>query len=241
MVTSEGRLLGGRLSYLQPVSGFRSGIEPVLLAAATPAQAGERVLEAGTGAGAALLCLNARIAGIRTVGIELDEATARLATTNAETNGFAAMEIVTGSMEAIVPRPDFHHAIANPPYHPPGGPPSPDIARETAKRASPGLIESWVVRLAAHLRDRGTLTLIVPAGLIPDCLTAMTEARCACTVIFPLWPMAGRAAKLVMIRGIKNSRTPMRLVSGLLLHQPDGAFSEAVQAVLRDAAALHLG
>ncbi|HLB98700.1 MAG TPA: SAM-dependent methyltransferase, partial [Acetobacteraceae bacterium] len=61
MKLTEGHLLGGRVRYAQPREGFRSGIEPVMLAAAVPARTGERVLEAGSGAGAALLCLAARV------------------------------------------------------------------------------------------------------------------------------------------------------------------------------------
>jgi tRNA1Val (adenine37-N6)-methyltransferase len=237
VLTSEGRLLGGRLVYSQPASGFRSGIEPVLLAAATPAKPGELILEAGTGAGAALLCLNARVPGIHSVGVEADEAVARLAAANAEVNGFTAMEVIPGRIETVTVRQDFHHAIANPPYHPADGTPSPMQARDMAKRGSPTLLEAWVGWLAGHLRDRGTLTLIVTAGMVPNCLDVMAQSRCACHVIFPLWPMVGRAAKLVMIRGTKNSRMSMRLLSGLVLHQRDGAFTEAAQAVLSAAAA----
>ncbi|HJS85951.1 MAG TPA: SAM-dependent methyltransferase, partial [Acetobacteraceae bacterium] len=61
MDVTGGTLLGGRVRYAQPAEGFRSGIEPVLLAAAVPARPGECVLEGGSGAGAGLLCLAARI------------------------------------------------------------------------------------------------------------------------------------------------------------------------------------
>ena len=82
-----GYLLGGRVRYAQPRQGFRSGIEPVLLAAAVPARAGERVLEGGTGAGAALLCLAARVPGVHGVGIERDGTLVSLARRNASANG----------------------------------------------------------------------------------------------------------------------------------------------------------
>jgi len=235
-----GALLDGRLTYHQPATGFRSGIEPVLLAAATPAAAGERVLEAGTGAGAALLCLHARVPGIRSLGIEIHEATARLAALNAAACGFASLEVRSADIETAVLPGEFDHAIANPPYHPERGTPSPDAARDLAKRGSAALLQVWVQRLAGRLRARGTLTLILPAGLVPACLAAMADARCACGVIFPLWPMAGRAAKLVIVRGVRDSRATMRLAPGLVLHQPDGAFTDAAQAVLRDGAALAL-
>ncbi len=58
-VTDDG-FLDGRLKILQPAKGYRSGLDSVLLGAAVPARAGERVLEAGAGVGVARLCLPAR-------------------------------------------------------------------------------------------------------------------------------------------------------------------------------------
>jgi hypothetical protein len=49
--------LGGRLSIAQPRRGFRAGHDTVLLAASIPAPAGSHVLELGSGAGVASLCL----------------------------------------------------------------------------------------------------------------------------------------------------------------------------------------
>lgn len=240
LATTDGHLLDGRLRYAQPESGFRTGIEPVLLAASIPAGSGEHVLEAGTGAGAALLCLCARVPGVRAVGVELDSALARLAGANARANGFSSFAIIAGAVEtAALPGP-FDHALANPPYHAPDGTESPVAARETAKRGSGALLRAWVMRLGAVLRRRGSLTLIVPAGMVPACLAGMAEADTPCTAIFPLWPKAGRAAKLVLLRGIRQARTPVRLMPGLVLHQPDGSFTPEAQAVLREGAALDI-
>jgi tRNA1Val (adenine37-N6)-methyltransferase len=240
VLTTQDHLLGGRVIHRQPTAGFRSGIEPVLLAASVPARSGEHVLEAGTGAGATLLCLSSRIPGVRAVGVEIDETAAELAAVNACANGMAGIEIVTGCFEtALLPHP-FDHAIANPPYHPPNGTASPIVGRDTAKRGSTALMAGWIKRLSHALRDRGTMTLIVPAMMIPPCLAAMAESRCPCTVLFPLWPKAGRPAKLVLLRGVKQARSPMRLAAGLVLHDPDGSFTEPARAILRDGAPLDL-
>jgi tRNA1Val (adenine37-N6)-methyltransferase len=241
VLITEGRLLAGRLHYSQPGSGFRSGIEPVLLAASIPAGAGDRVLEAGTGAGAGLLCLCARVPGVLAVGIEIDPSMAALAAANARANAFTNIEIMAGTIETTVPAGPFDHAMANPPYHTADGTASPDADRETAKRGSDALMGTWIGHMSRGLRHRGSLTLIVPAGMVPPCLAAMAEHRSPCTVLFPLWPRTGIPAKLIILRGVKNTRTPMRVMAGLVLHQPDGSFTETAQAILSGHGAVMLG
>ena len=51
---SADKFLCGRLNLLQPRRGYRAATDPVLLAAACPAIAGESVLDMGCGAGAAM-------------------------------------------------------------------------------------------------------------------------------------------------------------------------------------------
>lgn len=240
MVTTDGHLLGGRVIYRQPAMGFRSGIEPVLLAASVLVRPGECVLEAGTGAGAALLCLGARVPGVQAVGVETDRTMAGLARFNARANGYAGIEIIADRIESAVFQRRFDHAIANPPYHPPDSPASPYSARESAKRGAGVSLITWIAQLSSALRDRGSLTLIVPAGTIPTCLAAMGQGGCPCTILFPLWPKTGQPAKLVLLRGLKHGRSPMRLVPGLVLHGPDGSFTPAAEAILRDGSALAL-
>lgn len=239
MLTTEGGLLQGRLRYRQPAQGFRSGIEPVFLAASIPALPGQHVLEAGTGAGAALLCLHARIPDVESTGVERDPDLAGLAANNAAENGFSRMRIVTGDILATALAASFDHVMTNPPYHA-AGPASPVAARERAKRGSVPLLRAWIARLAASVRPRGTMTVVVPSGAVPTCVEAMAESGCACTVVFPLWPRQGNDAKLVLVRGVRGSRAPMRLAAGLTLHEADGRFTDAAQAVLRGGSPLLL-
>ncbi|MBF0374243.1 MAG: methyltransferase, partial [Alphaproteobacteria bacterium] len=53
MTFTDDTLLDGRVRLRQPTHGYRAAIDPVFLAAAVPAGAGQRVLDAGCGAGAA--------------------------------------------------------------------------------------------------------------------------------------------------------------------------------------------
>jgi tRNA1(Val) A37 N6-methylase TrmN6 len=234
MEVSEGHLLNGRVRYAQPTDGFRSGIEPVLLAASVPACPGERVLEAGTGAGAALLCLAARVPGISGLGVERDAGLAALAARNAAANGWPGLAFRAGDIADLAEADRFDHACANPPYHAAGGTESPDARRDSARRAAPELFGVWAAAMGRALRRGGTLTWIVAAAVVPRCMAAMDAASCAPAAMVPLWPRAGVPAKLVMLRGIKGGRAPFRVASGVVLHGQGRGFTAEAEAVLRD-------
>jgi tRNA1(Val) A37 N6-methylase TrmN6 len=210
----------------------------VLLAAAIPARAGQTVLEAGTGAGAALLCLAARVPGLTAFGIERDPAMAALAARNARANGLDAVHIVAADIAALPLRVTCDHAFANPPYHAGDGTVSPLEERRSAKQADGDLFARWTATMAGVLRHRGTLTLIVPAAALPACMAALAACGCPPAALLPLWPKAGRAAKLVLLRGVKSGRGPCQVFAGLVLHENDGQFTPQAAAVLRSPAAL---
>jgi tRNA1Val (adenine37-N6)-methyltransferase len=237
---TNGHLLGVRVRYAQPSQGFRSGIEPVLLAASLPARPGERVLEGGTGAGATLLCLAARVPDVQAVGVDRDPVLVSLARRNAAANGWPGLSFVVDDLAVLSKTGTFDHACANPPYHPPSGTASPDAAREAAKRGQPGTIQLWVTTLAKRLRSRGTLTFILPAAMLPACAQAFIASGCPPNAMLPLWPSAGREAKLVLLRGTKGGKTPFRVLPGLLLHAAAGVFTQEAQAVLRHGQALDI-
>ncbi len=69
---TEDAFLGGQLRLRQPKSGHRAGHDAMLLAAATAASAGDRVVEFGAGIGAAGLALATRVGGIDLVLTEID-------------------------------------------------------------------------------------------------------------------------------------------------------------------------
>ncbi len=231
-------LLGGRVIHAQPAQGHRTGIEPVLLAASIAARPGAHVLEGGTGSGAALLCLAARVPGLTGLGIERLPAAAAIARANIAANGFAGLAVSEGDLTTLRPAGPFDHAFANPPWHLEHGTASPDAARDLARRGAPDLLARWAAALAAPLRRRGSLTLVLPAGLLADGLAALAAAGCGSFAVLPLWPHAGQPAGLLLLRGIKAGRGPTRLLAGLVLHEPAGGYSAAAGQVLRDAAAL---
>ena len=230
---TAGTLLGGRVAYHQFRQGYRTGIEPVLLAASIPAKEGDRVVEGGTGAGAGLLCLAARVPGLSGLGLEIDSGLADLACRNVARNGWAGIAIRTADVACWRADAPFDHAFANPPWHDAAGTPSPQPGRRKAKQAPSGLLDGWAVALGSALRRGGTLSLILPAPLVAQGFAALQAAECPVVRVIPFWPRAGDAARLVILCGMRHGAGGSAILPGLTLHQAAGAYTEAAEAVLR--------
>ena len=243
-MTSEDALLGGRVRLRQPKTGYRAAIDPVLLAAAVPAEDGSSVLDIGAGVGAAALCLAARIVGCRVSGIEIQRDLVRLAAGNVTLNGFdGRVEIMIGDLTRPPPRlapGSFHHVFCNPPQlAAERARPAVDPGRDLANREGAARLDHWVATALAMVRPKGTVTFIHRADRLDDLLAAFS-GRAGALVVFPLWPGAGKPAKRVILRARKDAATPLRLSPGLVLHQADGSFTPAAEAILREGKGLVL-
>ncbi|WP_368484078.1 tRNA1(Val) (adenine(37)-N6)-methyltransferase [Phaeobacter sp. HF9A] len=243
-LSSDG-FLGGKLTLMQPKSGYRAGVDPVLLAASVNARPGQRVLELGCGAGQAMLCLAARVADLALTGVELQPAYADLARRNAAANGREARVWTAdlADLPAELRQQSFDHVIANPPYYRPGAhSPAQDAGRATALGEGTPL-DLWFDAAARRLAPKGYLHMIQRADRLPDMIAAV-QARLGSLEVLPLAPRAGRAAELVLLRARKGGRAAFRLHAPLVLH--DGAahlcdgedYSPAIRQVLRAGAAL---
>jgi tRNA1Val (adenine37-N6)-methyltransferase len=235
-----GTLLAGRIRYTQAREGYRTGIEPVLLAAACPARGGDRVLELGTGAGAALLCLSARVPGVSGLGVELDGRLASLARHNLAVNGAEGVAVVEGDAAGFTADAPFDHAISNPPWHGAASTPSPEPGRRRAKQGAEGLIGAWCRAASRALKPGGTLTLALPASLVGEAFGALAEAGLGGPALFPLWPRDGRAAKLVLVQARRSACGPAQILPGAVLHVGAG-WSAWADGVLRGGEAIPLG
>ena len=236
---SEDRFLDGRIVAHQPARGFRSGLDAVMVASAVPATAGDTVLELGSGAGVASLCLAARVPGCVIVGTEFVGSLVDLANSNAEANSMSARVRFEQGDVLHPPAPlrrDFDHVFCNPPFHGEENKSSPQEDRALALWDSGGL-GAWLEAGMKRVRSLGTFTTILRTDRLSEALAALPERG---LTLFPLWPRANEAAKRIIVQARKDSRAPLSIPTGLVLHQSDGRYTEAADAILRGRGSLAL-
>jgi tRNA1(Val) A37 N6-methylase TrmN6 len=208
------------------------------------------VLDVGAGVGVAGLCLLARIPQLEVTAIEIDEQLCALANKNAERNGVSAnftiinadvMASATAHRHAGLVREGYDHVIANPPFYAEGSVRvAPDKARATAHVMSAGGLSAWVRFLTIYAAPKGQTTMIHRAECLGE-LLGLLEPRFGDLREFPLFPKRGEPATRIIVQGRKGSRVGTKLLQGLVLHEADGRYTEAAEAVLRGGAALPLG
>ena len=242
---SRDGFLGGRLTMLQPVKGYRAGNDPVLLAASVPARAGQTLLDLGCGVGTAALCVGARVQGLSLAGVERQPAYAKLAERNAKVNGIS-LDVSCADLTqlpAALRQKQFDHVIANPPYFRAGAHAASQDAGRAAGRGEETPLAAWIEIAAKRLRARGTLHLIQAIDRLPETLSA-AQTCLGSMEILPLTSREGRAPERFILRAIKGGRAAFRLLPPLIMHLGathgvgGDAYTFEINAVLRDGSAL---
>ncbi|MBV9512275.1 MAG: methyltransferase domain-containing protein [Caulobacteraceae bacterium] len=217
-------------------------MDAALLAAACGAGDGARVLEAGCGAGAALLAAAMRRAGARFTGVERAPQALALAQENIRLNGLEdRVQALAGDVAAgfaPLQLQPFDAVMANPPFFDDTTSlrgPAPE--RRSAWIADDGL-SAWIGFMLKAVREGGALTLIHRADRLGDIL-ALLSPKAGSVRIRPIHPFADAPAKRVLVRALKTGKAPLVLLPPLVMHARDGAKHTAeAEAILRGEAEL---
>jgi tRNA1(Val) A37 N6-methylase TrmN6 len=236
-------LLNGRVTLLQPARGHRAGTDAVLLAAATSASPGERVIDVGAGTGAVGLMIAARTKGLDLILLEKDPDLAALCRENLRLNGLdglvANADLLDPASRAeagLVPE-AADVVVTNPPFFEAGRVrSSPERRRASAHVLPSGGIREWLRAAASLLKPGGRLVLIHRADGLPECLAALARGFGGLRLRF-VHPRANEPAGRLLLVAVKGSRAPMRVEPPFVLHAADG-FTPEADAIHRGSAGL---
>ena len=231
----------------QPRSGFRAGLDSVLLGAAV-SDGRQGLLDLGAGVGTAALVALAHNALLSATLAEQNPQMAALAQANAADNGFSdRARIVTVDVigRALYRRTAgladnaFDSVIANPPFFAQGdGTLAADPGRAGARHMDAATLDLWIRTADGAATAGGEVIFVYPAQSLVPLLAGFTRRFGAITVL-PLSPRPGEPVSRVLVRGIKGSRAPLTLLASRALHAADGSdFAPEFDAIFRGTARL---
>jgi len=241
---SRDDMIGGGIHLLQPKSGYRVSMDTIMLQASVPANAGERVLEPGTGTAAAALCLARRMPGVAVTGLEIQPALERIARQNVAYNDLSERVNILGGCitnpPEILSEGQFDHVMVNPPYLDPGAAlSSPTATKDKAHMNSTATLYDWLNFSINMLKHKGSLSVVFRADRMHD-LIYLLHGRVGELTICPLWPRAGSPAKRIIIQGRKGLHGVTCMSQGLALHGCVDRYTPEAEKILRAGAALDL-
>ncbi len=238
MDTTQDYLLKGAVHLRQLRTGYRAGIDPVYLAAACGARAGDRVLDAGAGVGAASLCLAVRVPGCTVSALEREEDLMTLLQENILKTGVEShvegicSDLFSFSKDQNVRR--FDHVITNPPFMEAGHTPSiNELKRKAHHEDDHQSVEGWLKACLSLLKERGTLTLIHRADRL-DQIMAFLWRRVGEIRLYPLLSKAEGPCKRFLLTGRKGLKTPLQAITPLIVHESDGAYTPQAVEILQN-------
>jgi tRNA1(Val) A37 N6-methylase TrmN6 len=229
-------VLGKKLELQQIEGGFRTSLDSVFLSAACKAQEGEHILDMGCGIGSAGLCVLARVSGAKLTGLDIQDDHVAIAIKNAAVNGLEkSCQFIEADIRDFEAAERFDHVICNPPYLEAGShlvSPSEAKAKAMGHEGADMDVQDWVKAGLRNLKSGGTLTMVHRADRTDKIIRSMGKSFGAVEII-PLWPKAGVDAKRVIIRAIKDRKSPARLHAGIVLHTAEGGYTKEADAILR--------
>jgi tRNA1(Val) A37 N6-methylase TrmN6 len=245
-VTEDG-FLDGRLRLRQPRKGHRAGHDAMLLAASTPARAGDRVVDFGAGVGAAGLALANRVPELDLVLLEIAPELAELARHNAASNAILAeilvMDVESGAADFAangLPPDSADVVLMNPPFNDAArhrG--SPDASRQRAHVATTTTLQGWVHAARRLLKPSGVLSLIWRGDGLAEVLAALDRGFGG-VALQPVHGEATAPAIRVLVRAVKGGRAPLSVYPSLLLNDAAGEPTDIAKAALKGKATLPL-
>jgi tRNA1Val (adenine37-N6)-methyltransferase len=222
-------LLRGRVKLLQPRHGFRSSLDPVLLAGFIAPPFG-RFLDIGCASGALAFLLLARDQAARGIGIEIQPRLAALAEQGADANGFTdRFQAVTSDVRArgAVEAQAFDLVAINPPFRPVrAGVLSPLSEKALANHEVTLALSEWLDVAAAALRPDGRLATIYTFDRWDELRAGLSLRGLAVARSRQVVPHAGEVPNRILVearRGVVESQTEPPLV----VHDGAGYSTEA--------------
>lgn len=233
--TLEDLQLGG-LKLLQKKTGFRFGMDSVLLSHFASIRPDDTVFDFGTGSGVLPLLLIGRKKGSRFYGIEIQPEYCEMANRTMQMNHLESkVNIHCGDAGKAYIQFDScsaDHVISNPPYGKPGAVlASPYTDRAKARNQDSLTLESFFVAAFRILKGKGKISIVYPASQMLHAMKLMSKCHLEPKRFQLVYPSSEKEANLVLIEGVKDARPTLKPMKPLIVYNENKDLTNELKSI----------
>ena len=225
------------LKIIQNKKWFCFGIDSVLLANfAKNIKKDSYVLDLGTGSGImpTLLCGIAELKKV--VGIEIQKDVCDMAKRSIELNKInEKFEIICDSilnLNKYFEKQTFDVVITNPPYKKKNtGIINPDEPKMIARHEITANLEDFIRVAKDMLKDKGEFYMVHRPERLVDIFELMRKYKIEPKEIRFIFSNKNEEPKMVMIKGVKNAKSFLKIYPNLYIYEEDGKYTEEIKNI----------
>lgn len=224
------------LRIIQKNSGFRFGMDAVLLASFARVCEKDRVADFGTGTGILSFLLAGRGSAQHIDAFELQPDMADMAKRSVALNGLTERIHVHNcpveEADTVVKPGSLDTIVCNPPYGAPGTTLlNPDKSLSLARHQSETGLTGWYRMAYRLLRGKGRFHMVYPAPRMLEAMTELSRARLEPKRFRLIYPYADKPANLVLIEAMKDAKPMLHPEAPLIVYERDGSMTAELKQI----------
>lgn len=223
------------LKIIQNKDWFCFGIDAVLLANyAKKIKKNSYVLDLGTGTGIIPILLCGKTQLKKIVGIEIQKQVCDMAKRSIAYNKLEErFEIICDNIlniEKYYQKQTFDVVVTNPPYKKQGtGMTNMSENKKISRHEITANIDDFIKIAKDMLKDKGELYMVHHPERLVDIFSSMRKYQVEPKEIRFVCSKEGEMPKLVLIKGIKNARPFLKIMSNLYIYQKNGEYTQEIK------------
>lgn len=233
--TIEDLQLNG-LRLIQKKTGFKFGVDAVLLSDYCQASKNAKVMDIGTGTGVIPVLLYGKNKGSDFTGIDIQEEMVEMANRSALLNGvqekvrFELCDVK--EVKHYFKGESFDVIVTNPPYMKAGnGLINPDIQKAVSRHEIACTVSDIVAAAHYLLKEKGKLYMIHRPHRLPDIISAMREYKIEPKKMRFIHPDAQKEPNLVLLCGVKYGNQELRVEKPLFVYNENNEYTDEIKKI----------
>ena len=222
------------LKIIQNEKGFCFGMDSVLLSDfAKNMKNNSTVLDLGTGTGIIPILLCGKTNLKKVVGIEIQQDVANMAKRSSQLNNLQdRFEVVNTNiinLKNIYEKQSFDVIVTNPPYKKENtGITNENEAKLISRHEITANLEDFISISKDLLKDKGEFYMVHRPERLVDILSLMRKYKIEAKILKFVSPNRNKEPNLILIKGIKNANSFLRVEKNLYVYNEDGKYTNEI-------------